>query len=169
MSPENHHKRYDSRRTFLRVMAILWGTAVLVTLIGALAAPYLGRMADFVLHQTVQRDWMRLTLRTARPFFDLSAPEHTIKSYYSALYRGDAAAMERLTAGPFREQMRRRMTHAEAALDNPTYRSYLRTEEHTPQHTAVVEKFHLFWQRGLRFHLRRNDADWHIVGVDLMR
>jgi hypothetical protein len=33
---------------------------------------------------------------------------------------------------------------------------------------VVVEKFHLFWQRGLRFSLQRSAADWYIVGVEMM-
>jgi hypothetical protein len=150
-------------------VGIFWVTAVLVTLIGALLAPHLGRLADFVLHQTAYRAWTRLSLRTDQAFLDLSTPAFAVKSYYSALSRGDVSAMERLTVGPFREQMQRRMAHAEAASDIVTYRSYLRTEMHRDARAIVHEKFHLFWQRGLRFSLRRTNAEWRLVGVDLMR
>jgi hypothetical protein len=168
MRQENETRQQDSRRKFLRLVGILWVAAVLATLVGALIAPHLGRMADFVLHQTVHRHWTRLALQTEQPFLDLSAPAHTIKSYYSALYRGDATAMERLTAGPFRDQMRLRLAHAESSSSSPPYRSYLRTETSAAQSAAVVEKFHLFWQRGLRFSLQRNAADWCIIGVEMM-
>jgi hypothetical protein len=169
MSLEDQPRHRDSRQKFLRVVGFLWVAMVCVTLIGALIAPHLGRVADFVLHQTVHRDWTQLTLRTAQPFFDLSVPEHTIKSYYSALYRSDAASMERLTAGSFREQMQQRVAHAEAAPGNVVYRSYLRTERSETHDTVVVEKFHLFWQQGLRFSLQRNAAGWRVAGVDLVR
>lgn len=159
----------DSRRKFLRVVVTLWVVAVLATLIGALTAPHLGRIADFVLHQTVHRGWMRLTLRPEQPFFDLSAPAHAVKSYYSALYRGDAAAMERLTAAPFREQMRWRLAHAGRSPNPPPYHSYLSTEIQEAQSAVVVEKFHLFWQCGLRFMLQRQATEWYIVGVELMQ
>jgi hypothetical protein len=169
MRQENETRQQDSRRKFLRVVGTLWVAAVLATLVGALVAPYLGRMADFVLHQTVHRHWTRLALQIEQPFLDLSAPVHTVKSYYSALYHGDAAAMERLTTGPFREQMRLRLAHAEKTSNSPPYRSYLRTETSAAQSAVVVEKFHLFWQHGLRFSLQRNAADWCISGVELIQ
>jgi hypothetical protein len=169
MSQQGQHRRQVSGGKFLRVVGILWVAALLVILIGALLAPHLGRLADVVLQQTVHRAWTRLSLRTDQPFFDLSTPALAVKSYYSALFRGDTSAMERLTVGPFREQMQQRLTHAEAASDIGTYRSYLRTEMHQDARAIVQEKFHLFWQRGLRYSLRRHDADWRIVGIELVR
>jgi hypothetical protein len=142
---------------------------VLAIVIGAAVAPHLASMADFILHQTAHRHWQALTLQSAQPFFDLSAPEHAIKSYYSARYRGDAATMERLTAGAFREQMRQWLAYAEASPDNVSYHSYLRTETSGSQQAVVVEKSHLFWQRGLRFSLQRYAADWRIVDVELLQ
>jgi hypothetical protein len=168
MRHDNETKQQDSRRKFLRVVGVLWVAAVLATLVGALVAPHLGRMADFVLHQTVHRHWTRLALQTEQPFVDLSTPVRTVKSYYSALYRGDATAMERLTTGPFREQMRLRLAHAERSSSSAPYRSYLRTETSAAQSAVVVEKFHLFWQRGLRFSLQRHVADWCINGIEIM-
>jgi hypothetical protein len=169
MRQENETRQPDSRRKFLRVVGVLWVAAVLVTLVGALVAPHLGRMADFVLHQTVHRHWIRLALQTEQPFLDLSTPVYTVKSYYSALYRGDATAMERLTAGPFRDQMRRRLADAERLVSSAPYRSYLRTETSAAQNAVVVEKFHLFWQRGLHFSLQRHAADWCIVSVEILQ
>jgi hypothetical protein len=169
MHQSDQDRHAASPRKFLRVLVILWATAVLAILLGAVVAPHLGRMADFLLHQTAHRHWQSLTLQTAQPFFDLSSPEHAIKSYYSARYRGDTAIMERLTAGVFREQMRQWLAYAEASPDNVSYHSYLRTEMSGAQQAVVVEKSHLFWQRGLRFSLQRHAADWHIVGVELLQ
>jgi hypothetical protein len=121
-----------------------------------------------VLHATAHRHWTLLILRLEEPFFDLSLPARTVESYYSALYRRDAAAMQRLTAGAFRDQMLQRVTHAEAALAS-TYRSYLHTEMPTPQRAVVTEKFHLFWQRGLRFHLQQYGAEWRVAGVEIVQ
>jgi hypothetical protein len=69
----------------------------------------------------------------------------------------------------FRDQMLRRVTHAEAVLLNTTYRSYLHTEMPTPQRAVVTEKFHLFWPRGLRFHLEQHGTEWHIVGIEIVQ
>jgi hypothetical protein len=162
-------KRHTSGGKFLRVAGLLWLGVLLALLVGALVAPHVGRIADTVLHYTVHRHWTLLTLSLAQPFVDLSTPTQTVKSYYSALYRGDGAAMERLTAGPFRDQVRLRMAHAEAAPANTTYRSYVCTEMLAPHLADVVEKFHLFWQRGLRFRLERQTTEWHIVGVELVQ
>lgn len=166
-NPENTDHT-ASRRKFLRVVGALWIIAVVAIIVGALLAPHMGRLVDFVLSQTLHRDWTRLALRVAQPYFDLSAPEHTIKSYYSALYRGDAAAMARLTTGAFHQQMQQRMAHAEPVAEQTTYRSYLHTERRDEQQAVLTEKFHLFWQRGLRFTLRQRAADWHIVAVELV-
>ncbi|MGQ4810380.1 hypothetical protein NKDENANG_03838 [Candidatus Entotheonellaceae bacterium PAL068K] len=168
MSPPEQTQSRGSLRKFLRIAGTLWLVAVLALLIGAFLAPHMGRMVNFVLHQTAHRHWTRLTLHPERPYVDLSTPAHTVTSYYSALYRGDAAAMEHLTLGAFRQQMRQRLTHTEATASTLTYRSYLRTESLTDQNAIVLEKFHLFWQRGLRFRLQRQAADWRIVGVEVM-
>jgi hypothetical protein len=169
MCQDEQTERPDSRRKFLRIVVTLWGIAVLGTLIGALVTPHLGSMADFVLHQTVHRGWTRLILRTEQPFFDLSTPVHAVKSYYRALYHGDASAMERLTAAPLHEQMRLRLAAAGTPPNPQPYHSYLRTEVQEAQSAVVVEKFHLFWQRGLRFMLRRHAAEWYIVGMELLQ
>jgi len=158
----------DSRQKFLRIVVTLWVGAVLATLIGALVAPHLGRMADFVLHQTVHRGWTRLTLRPEQPFFDLSVPAHAVKSYYSALYQGNVASMERLTQGALRDQMRQRTAHATAAPAFTPYRSFVRAEMRGDHEAVVREKFHLFWKHGLRFLLRRDASDWQIVHIEPM-
>ncbi len=158
----------DSRRRFLRLVGLLWLGAVGLILAIALLAPHLGRLADFTLHQTAHREWQRLSLQTAQPYLDLSTPQKTIKSYYSALYRGDAAAMDQLTHGAFQDLMRQRLRAAEPIPNMPVYRSYLHTERQTSTEAVVAEKFHLFWRRGLRFHLRRHQATWQIVGLDLL-
>jgi hypothetical protein len=168
MPEEEKTARPGSSHRFLRVVGVLWLVVIAAILVGALLAPYLGRMADFVLSQTTHGDWTRLTLRVGQSYFDLTTPEHTIKSYYSALYRGDAAAMARLTAGAFHTQMQQRMAYAEPVTEQITYRSYLLTERRQPQQAVITEKFHLFWQRGLRFVLRRTGTDWHIVAVELI-
>ena len=168
MSPEGTPRQHVSRQRFLRLVGILWLIAVVAIGIGTLAAPYAGRLADFVLHQTVSRDWVRLTLRTEQPFFDLSSPQSTLKSYYSALYRGDAAALQRLTAGAFRAQMQSRLSDTSVASTPSAYRSYLHTEMNHTAQAVVVEKFHLFWPRGLRFTLQHGRPGWQIVSVDLM-
>ena len=169
MTPGAQRQPQDSRLKFLKVVGVLWGAAILIILLATLLAPCFGRMVDFILHQTTYRDWSRLTLHVQQPFFDLSAPLYTVKSYYSALYRGDAAAMERLTTDTFQEQMRLRVAHTQPVTDTALYRSYLRTEQAEPPDVAVVEKFHLFWKRGLRFRLRRNATDWRIAQVELLQ
>lgn len=166
---QDHPQPQQSSHRFLRIAGLLWLVAVLAIVIGALVAPHLGRLTDVLLYHTVHRDWQRLSLQTARPFFDLSTPQRTVKTYYSALYRGDADAMQRLTDEPFRTQIRQRMAHAEATSERPAYRSYVRLDESAPARAVVLEKFHLFWQRGLRFTLQRTAADWRIVGIDLVQ
>jgi hypothetical protein len=149
-------------------VGLLWLGVLLAILVGALVARHVGRVADVVLHYTAHRHWTLLTLRLEEPFVDLSTPARTLKSYYSALYRRDAATMLRLTTGPFRDQMLQRITNAEATLPNTTYRSYLHTDMPTPQRAVVIEKFHLFWQRGLRFHLEQHGTEWRMIGVELV-
>ncbi len=159
--------RPGSARKFLRILGILWVAAVCLTLAGALLAPHLGRILDFALHQTVYRRWTALRLFPTQPFFDLSTPQHTIKSYYSALYRGDTARMDQLTAGAFRAAMRQRLAHGRAGQAPDTYRSYLYSVRQSSTHAEVLEKFHLFWSRGLRFSLRRQDTTWQVTAVEL--
>jgi hypothetical protein len=161
-------RRHTSGGRFLRIAGMLWLVVILAILIGTLLAPHIGRLADVLLHYTAYRHWTLLTLRPEEAFFDLSVPVHTVKSYYSALYRRDAAAMERLTAGPFRDQMRQRLRHTEGTPVYPAYRSYLHTELPPSHSAAVTEKFHLFWQRGLQFQLAQHAAEWRIVGLMLV-
>jgi hypothetical protein len=169
MSHVDPPRRHASGRKFLRIAGLLWLGVLLVILVGALVAPHVGRIADVVLHYTAHRRWTLLTLSTAQPFVDLSSPAQTVKSYYSALYRGDVATMDRLTIGAFRDQMRLRVVHAEPAPPHTLYRSYLNTEMQAPHLAVVTEKFHLFWQRGLHFHLERRGTEWQIVRVMLVQ
>lgn len=154
---------------FVRVVGTLWLAVVIAVLLGALLAPYVGRMADFFLHHTLHRDWIRLRLQTEEPFFDLSTPIGAVKSYYSALYQGDATRMERLTHEPLRRQMHLRLSQGEVPAASTTYRSYLHAEQQSAAQAIVVEKFHFFWQRGLRFYLQRHAADWRILRVALLQ
>lgn len=159
----------NTRAKFIKVVALLWGSAVLLMILVALLAPHFGRIADIVLHQTVYRDWVHLVLTGDRKFFDHSTPLRTIKSYYSALYLGDADAMQRLTTGAFQQQVRARMRGASLPASSITYRSYLHAATSTPQQAVVAERFHLFWQQGLVFHLRYRDGVWRIARVQLAR
>jgi hypothetical protein len=168
LSEADTPRRHTSGGKFLRIAGLLWLVVILAILIATLLAPHLGRLADVILHYTAHRHWTLLTLRPEEAFFDLSRPSHTVKSYYSALYRRDGAAMERLTAGPFRDQMRQRLRHAEDTPVYPSYRSYLHTELPTSHTATVTEKFHLFWQRGLQFHLEQSAAAWRIVDLMLV-
>jgi hypothetical protein len=65
--------------------------------------------------------------------------------------------------------MRLRLEHAAAMPPNTLYRSYLNTEVHPPHLAVVTEKFHLFWQRGLLFHLEHSGPEWQIVRVELVQ
>jgi hypothetical protein len=65
--------------------------------------------------------------------------------------------------------MRLRVGHAEAAPPDTLYRSYLNTEVQAPHLAVVTEKFHLFWQRGLLFHLEHSGTEWQIVRVELVQ
>ena len=49
----------DTRVRFLRVVGTIWLVVMVLTLGGAVLAPYLGHIADIVLHQTVHRQWAR--------------------------------------------------------------------------------------------------------------
>ena len=158
----------DGRLKFLRILGTLGLALVVLTLAGAALAPYAGRITDVFLHQTLYRQWAPLTLDGDKAFLHLSTPAQTVRSYYSALYHGDITSMERLTAGPFREQMRQRLVHASTAPAFTSYHSYVQTEMQGDREALVREKFHLFWQRGLRFALQREATDWQIVGLELL-
>ena len=166
MHQEPEAPQPDTRIRFLRVLGIIWIIVVVLTLAGAALAPYLGQIADFALHQTVHRQWTRLTFDAERPFFDLSTPTRAVQSYYSALYQGSVANIERLTQGALREQMRQRVAYARTAPAFTPYRSFVRAEMRGGHEAVVLEKFHLFWKHGLRFLLQRDAGDWHIVHIE---
>jgi hypothetical protein len=148
---------------------MVWLGLIVVVILGTLLAPYMGRLIDFGLHQTSHRAWTVIRLHTNEPFFDLSTPLHSVRSYYSALYRGDAAHMERLSAGMFRDQMQQRLAHTADTAETTTYRSYAYIEDQDDARAVVVEKFHLFWGQGLRFYLERTSFDWRIVQLALLQ
>jgi hypothetical protein len=166
MLQEPDAPRPDTRLKFLRVLGTVWLIVVVLTLGGMVVVPHLGQVTDFVLHQTSHRQWTRLTFDAERPFFDLSTPIGTVQSYYSALYQGNVAGMARLTQGALREQMRLRVAHATSAPAFTPYRSFVRADMRGDHEAVVLEKFHLFWQRGLRFVLQREAGDWQIVGIE---
>lgn len=153
---------------FVRIGSAIWLGLIVAVLLGALLAPHAGRLLDVALNHTSHRQWTVLRLQAETPFFDISTPIQTVYSYYSALYRKDAARMDRLTAGPFRQQMRQRFVHAEAPADASAYRSFVTVVRQEGSVAVVIEKFHLFWQRGLRFSLQRTDAEWRIIRVGLL-
>jgi hypothetical protein len=152
----------------VRIGGAIWLGLIVAVLLGALLAPHAGRLLDAGLNHTSHRQWTALRLQGKTPFFDISTPIRTVHSYYSALYRRDAAHMDRLTAGSFRQQMRQRLAHAEAPSETPAYRSFVTVTRQEGPVAVVIEKFHLFWQRGLRFSLQRTDAEWHIIRVGLL-
>ena len=154
---------------FVRVLGTLWLGAIGAIIVGALLAPHIGRITDSVLHLTTYRDWTRVTLDTNTPYFDLSSPVTAIKSYYSALYRGDGTRMERLTTGAAQRQMRARMAHAEAATSDTMYRSYLYVDRSSDVAVVITETFHLFWKRGLRFALQKEASDWRIAHITVVK
>ena len=166
MNQEPEAPQPDTRLRFLRVLGTIWIVVVALTLAGALLAPYLGQIADFALHQTIHRQWTRLTLDAERPFFDLSTPTRAVQSYYSALYQGSVASIERLTQGALREHMRLRVADARTAPAFTPYRSFVRAEMRDDHEAVVLEKFHLFWKHGLRFVLQRDASDWQIVHIE---
>ena len=94
-----------------------------------------------------------------------------MRSYYSALYQGDATNLAALAVEPFRDDLRLRLQHAEApsGAERIVYRSYLLTVMQGGGRAVVTEKFHLFWQHGLRFQLQRTPDGWAIAGVALVR
>jgi len=166
MHQEPEAPQPDTRLRFLRVLGTIWLVVVTLTLAGAVLAPYLGQITDFALHQTVHRHWTRLTLDAERPFFDLSTPTRAVQSYYSALYQGSVASIERLTQGALREHMRLRVAYGRTAPAFTPYHSFVRAEMRGDHEAVVLEKFHLFWKHGLRFLLQRDAGDWQIVHIE---
>lgn len=151
---------------FLRVLGLIWLVGLGLILGGAIVAPYLGQITDTVLAQTMYRQWTRLALEVETPVFDRSTPVQTVRSYYSALYHGDAGRMSQLTTGSWREQMRQRLTTTSTAPAFTPYRSFVYIERQDEHTATVLEKFHLFWGNGLRFALQRDAAAWVIVRVE---
>ncbi|MGE3536109.1 MAG: hypothetical protein AB7N91_01585 [Candidatus Tectimicrobiota bacterium] len=165
---EDETPRVDGRRAFLRVLGLLGLGLLGLILGGAVLVPHAGRMADTLLHQTFYRQWTPLGLDADTVRYSLATPEETVQSYYSALYRGDRARMEALTAGDFRSHMQQRLAYGAAAQALTPYRSYVLTEMRGDREAQVTEKFHLFWQSGLRFVLRRATAGWQIVDLEVI-
>ena len=153
---------------FVRIGGLIWLGLIVAILVGTFLAPHMGRLIDMVLHQTSHRQWQAIRLGIDTLYFDLSTPLNTISSYYSALYRRDTTQMDRLTAGPFREQMRQRLAYATSESNPPTYRSFVTVEREDGAVVVVIEKFHLFWQQGLRFWLERRESDWRITRVGML-
>lgn len=153
---------------FVRIGGLIWLGLIVAILLGALLAPYMGRIIDVVLYQTTHRAWQAINLDADTSYFNLSTPLHTIPSYYSAISRRDAAQVERLATGAFREQLRQRLAHAEAESKPMTYRSFVIVEREEGAVAVVVEKFHLFWDRGLRFGLERTNDEWRITRVSVL-
>ena len=170
MNPNPSAGQPDTRLKFMRVVGGVAAVLVLAIVVGTYAAPHMGRLTDIVLNHAWHRDWSRLTLPADEAFFDLSTPSLAVRSYYSALYQGDATHLAELAVEPFREQLRLRLQHAEAPpnADRIIYRSYLFTVMQGGGRAVVTEKFHLFWQRGLRFQLLRTPDGWSIASVTLM-
>lgn len=155
---------------FVRIAGMVWLGLIAVVILGTLLAPYVGRLIDFGLHQTTHRSWTAIRLPAGQVFFDLSTPILSVRSYYSALYRGDAAHMERLSDGAFRQLMQQRLAHhASTAAQPRLYRSYVYIEDQDEARAVVIEKFHLFWGQGLRFYLERTGFDWRIVQLALLQ
>ena len=171
MDPNPSARQPDSRLKFMRIVGGAAAALVIVVVVGTYTAPHVGRVTDVVLNHTWHRDWAPLTLPADEAFFDLSTPFLAVRSYYSALYQADATNLSELAVEPFREQLRVRLQHAEApsGADRIVYRSYLFTVMQGGGRAAVTEKFHLFWQRGLRFQLQRTAAGWSIAGVTLVK
>ena len=161
----------DTRLKFMRIVGSVAAVLVIAVVVGTYAAPHIGRLTDIVLNHTWHRDWTHLTLPADEAFFDLTTPYLAVRSHYSALYQGDATNLAKLAVEPYREQLRVRLQHAEAPsdADRIVYRSYLHTVMQGGGRSVVTEKFHLFWQRGLRFQLLRTPSGWAIVSVTLVQ
>ena len=171
MNQQPYAGQPDTRLKFIRIVGGVAVALVIVVVVAAYTAPHVGRMTDIVLNHTWHRDWAPLTLPADESFFDLSTPFLAVRSYYSALYQADAANLRELAVEPFREQLRLRLQHAEApsGADRIIYRSYLLTVMQGGGRALVTEKFHLFWQHGLRFQLQRTATGWSIAGVTLVK
>ena len=171
MNPNAAAGQPDTRLKFIRIVGGAALALVIVVVAATYTAPHVGRVTDVVLNHTWHRDWTPLTLPADEAFFDLSTPLLAVRSYYSALYQADATNLPRLAVEPFREQLRLRLQHAEtpSGADRITYRSYLFTVMQGGGRAVVTEKFHLFWQRGLRFQLQRTAAGWSIASVSLVK
>ena len=156
---------------FIRVVAGVAAALIIVVVVATYTAPHLGRITDTVLNYTWHRDWTRLTLPADEAFFDLSTPVLAVRSYYSTLSQGDGTHLAQLTVEPFREQLRVRLQHAEIppGADRIVYRSYLFTVMQGGGRAVVTEKFHLFWQHGLRFQLQRTTDGWSISELTMVR
>ena len=171
MDPNPSAGQPDTRLKFIRIVGGVAAALVIAVVVGTYAAPHMGRLADIVLNHAWHREWTRLTLPADEAFFDLSTPFLAVRSYYSALYQGDATNLTELAVEPFREQLRVRLQYAESpsGAARIIYRSYLFTVMQGGGRAVVTEKFHLFWQRGLRFQLQRTAAGWSVAGVTLMK
>ena len=171
MDPNLSAGQPDSRLKFMRIVGGVAAVLVIVVVVGTYTAPHVGRVTDIVLNHTWHRDWTHLTLPADEAFFDLSTPFLAVRSYYSALYQADASNLSSLAVEPFRQQLRVRLQHAEApsGADRIVYRSYLFTVMQGGGRAVVTEKFHLFWQRGLRFQLVRIRDGWSISELTMVR
>ncbi len=165
MMHEDESPRRPELPRYIRVVGAIWLTVLLAVLISVVMAPYVGRIVDTVMHQTSHRQWTAIRLQPQEVYFDRSQPIHTVQSYYSALYRASANDMDGLTAGPLREQMQQRMRYREVATDTAEYQSFARVTEREATWAVVEEKFHLFWNRGLRFVMTSTADGWRVVQV----
>ncbi len=167
MMHEDEAPRRHELPKYVRVVGAIWLAVLGAVIIGVLLAPYMGRIIDVVLHQTSHREWTAIRLQPDVVYFDRSTPIHTVRSYYSALYRVSIGDMEALTDGALREHMRRLMSHGEAAAEAAVYRSFARVTKATATRAVVEEKFHLFWRQGLRFVMQSQSAadGWRVVQV----
>ena len=160
----------DTRLKFMRVVGGVAAVLVIVVVVGTYTAPHVGRVTDVVLNHTWHRGWAPLTLPADEAFFDLSTPFMAVRSYYSALYQADATNLSALAVEPFRQQLRVRLQYVEApsGAGRIVYRSYLYTVMQGGGRAVVTEKFHLFWQRGLRFQLVRTRDGWSISELTMV-
>jgi hypothetical protein len=165
MIHEDEAPRRPELPKYVRVAGTIWLVLLSAVVIGALLAPHVGRFIDVVLHHTSHRQWTAIRLQPTVVYFDRSMPIHTVRSYYSALYRVSASDMAALTGGALREQMRHRMQDREAAVEAAIYRSFARVVEKAESRAVVEEKFHLFWRQGLRFVLQDAADGWRVVEV----
>ncbi len=162
---EDEPARRPELPRYVRVGGAIWLTVLLAILISVIMAPYVGPMVDTAMHQTSHRQWTAIRLQPQEVFFDRSQPIQTVQSYYSALYRASANDMDALTAGPLREQMRKRMQYREVSTNTDVYRSFAHVAEQEATWAVVEEKFHLHWSRGLRFTMTSAADGWRVVQV----